>query len=121
MLRGRAELKSSAGAARVTPDGGPVQMRYMPSDDNNGAILSARLGAYGMAIGTVLGHDLPSAHILGLEHVLSFPDPKKSRQVAVNTLKYPVSVAARLDPALSRQHILAANRRRQTISRGAAT
>lgn len=63
---------------QVTPDGGPLQMSYMPSDDANGAILSARLEAYGMAIGTVLGHELPSAHILGLGHVLSFPEPKKT-------------------------------------------
>ena len=49
----------------------------MPRDDDNGAILSARLEAYGTAIGTVLGHELPSAHILGLGHVLAFPEPKK--------------------------------------------
>ena len=32
---------------QVTPDGGPLQMSYIASDDDNGAILSARLAAYG--------------------------------------------------------------------------
>jgi hypothetical protein len=63
---------------QVTPVGGPLQMSYMPSDDANEMMLSARLEAYGMAIGTVLGHELPSAHVLGLGHVLSFPEPKKT-------------------------------------------
>lgn len=69
---------------RVSPGDGRLQMSYMPHGGTDGAILSARLSAYGMAIGTVLGHELPSAHIVGLGHVLSFPEPKRTPTLTLN-------------------------------------
>jgi hypothetical protein len=62
--------------------GGPVELRYWTGDPaHDGYRLAVRLEVRGMLCLTVLGHHMPSAEIIGVGHVLSFPEPRRTPKI----------------------------------------